>query len=588
MKWRKKEGEEKNEGSLAFRILFIILLCLVFPLLTLTSLLYLGESRMKVDNNLFTLKVLMEQKQAVLGEIIDGSVELLKNLSFFLSKMDPSDITKALQELAKRSDLLAFLHVQKEKEGELSVDQASDQTFLAKDLSPLIASAKKDALLVVDPDLQIFYLTWLAEKQEEGWIMVFSLTHLLRNFPVDTRVIHPVSISIVSEEGNVLFSTNPTFKECLADFPKEGNYVYQGKEYIGLSQPIPKTNFSFVIATPEAVHFVDFPKLVFKILWILTGMVILGGGVTLLLIKKLSKPLKELTATMKEIERGNLSHRFHKQKMGFEINAIGRIFNETVDSLEVHMEAVQKERIDKETYEKELKIGQEVQRSILPKNVPDYPGIQMAARFLSAKEVGGDFYDFLVKDRLMISIADTAGKGISACLYSLSVRSLLKGYGQVYPHLDRIIQETNALFCQDTGETGVFVTAFVAFFDPTTRIFEYTNCGHLPALCFKKNGRVKTLTTKGMALGVAPFDHVEVRRMQLESEDLLVLFTDGIIEAHNKDFSQFHQKRLIRSIRKIRGKNPEQIVQAVIEEVMAFAGGTPQFDDLSLVAIKVI
>ena len=588
MKQRKKEIRQKSEGSLAFRVLLITLVCLVFPLLALASLLYLEESRIKMDNNVLTLKILMQQKQAVLVEIIEQSLGFLQNVSFLLTKIDSSDLTPILEEMARRDGFFAFFHIQKEKGGGFYSDKASSEVFLKKDYSELAAYAKDETPFVVDPDHLVFYLTYLEPNQEEGWVIGVSLDHLLKNFSIDSELIHPVSISIVSKKGRILFSTNPEFKESFFPFQIGERYEYQGVKYTTLSRRVEMTNFSFVMTSPATIHFVDFPSFVFKILWILTGMVFVGGGIAFLLIKKLSKPLKELIVAMEEIERGNLSRRFKEKKMGFEINQIGRIFNETVDALQVHMEAVQKERIDKETYEKELKIGQDVQCSILPKSVPQFPGVEMAARFLPAKEVGGDFYDFLVKNRLMVSIADTSGKGISACLYSLSIRSLLRGYAEVYQDLDWIIKETNALFCRDTGETGVFVTAFLSFFDPKTRVFEYSNCGHLPALRFKKDGTVEKLTTKGMAFGVSVFDAVEIGQTTLESGDLLILFTDGIIEAHNAQFVQFQEKRLITSIREKQEWQPEQIVESVLEEVVFFAEGAPQFDDLSIVAMKIL
>ncbi len=273
--------------------------------------------------------------------------------------------------------------------------------------------------------------------------------------------------------------------------------------------------------------------------------------------------------------------------MGFEINVIGEIFNETVDSLNENMEAVQKVRIERETYEKELLIGEEVQRSILPKKLPNFPGVEMAARFIAAKEVGGDFYDFLVGDLLMLSIADTSGKGISACLYSLSVRSMLRSYGKIHQELDVILKETNNLFCLDTGDTGVFVTAFVGYFDPKTKVFNYSNCGHFPALQLKKNGELHKLSTKGMALGVVPFDHVATDKAQLETGDLLILFTDGIVEAHNDKMELFGERRLIESLQMKKDWEPQKIVDEIIKEVALFAEGSPQFDDLSLIVIRV-
>ncbi|MCB1082345.1 MAG: PP2C family protein-serine/threonine phosphatase, partial [Chlamydiia bacterium] len=299
-------------------------------------------------------------------------------------------------------------------------------------------------------------------------------------------------------------------------------------------------------------------------------------------------PLQSLIGVMDQVGSGDLSRRFEKESMGFEINALGEIFNETVDALNQNMEAVQKERIEKETYEKELKIGEEVQHSIIPERLPAFPGLKMAARFIAAKEVGGDFYDLIPKERLMISIADSAGKGVSACLYSLSLRSMLRSFSELHSDLPTILKKTNNLFCQDTGNTGEFVTAFVAFFDPKTKVLEYSNCGHFPALRIKKNGEWDHLTTHGMALGVTLFEEVATANITLESGDLVVFFTDGIVEAHNEAMELFGEERLLHHLQEQKGKSPQEIVDAMIETVAFFAEGSPQFDDLTLIVVKVV
>ena len=212
----------------------------------------------------------------------------------------------------------------------------------------------------------------------------------------------------------------------------------------------------------------------------------------------------------------------------------------------------------------------------------------MAARFIAAKEVGGDFYDFLSNGQLMLSIADTSGKGISACFYSLSVRSMLRSYGEIHEDLETIVRETNNLFCLDTGDTGVFVTAFIAFFDPKTKRFHYSNCGHFPALLQRANGTIEKLTTPGMALGVVPFDEVATSSVQLETGDTLLLYTDGVVEAHNDAMEMFGEDRLLTSFQNKKGLPPQEIVDTMIEEVALFAEGSPQHDDLTIITLKTV
>ena len=586
MKQGKKEKSHRVRGSLASRILLIALVFLVFPLLGLVGLLYIEDTRIKSDNNYFTLKVLMDQKEDFVMGVIKHELDFLAGISYLLPKI--SDPSSVLKELARREEVSALLHLKKAPNGHFYSDMASSDDYLGRDYSGLVAQAKKGTVFVVDPSIDVFYLTRMEKNGEEAWVIAFTLLRVLKNFPIENEVIHPASTSLVAKNGKILSSTDPKFKGMHLSLPIKGEYQYKGMKYVTLDRTIPRTNFSLMIAAPKEINFVDVPYFILKVVIALSFIVVIGGGGAMFLTKKLSRPLKNLIRAMEGVGRGDLSRRFEPQKMGFEINTIGEIFNETVVSLNTNMEAVQKERVERETYEKELRIGEEVQQSILPKKVPKFPGLEMAARFIAAKEVGGDFYDFLVKDRLMLSIADTSGKGISACLYSLSVRSMLRSYGEIHQELDLILKETNNLFCQDTGDTGVFVTAFVAFFDPKTKIFHYSNCGHFPALHLKNDGTVEKLTTKGMALGVLPFDEVITSQTKLESGDQLILFTDGIVEAHNEGMELFGEKRLIASLQEKKGWESQEIVDQIIEEVALFAEGTPQFDDLSLVVVKVL
>ncbi|MCP5505434.1 MAG: SpoIIE family protein phosphatase [Chlamydiales bacterium] len=585
MKRGKKEKRYRMRGSLASRILMIALVFLVLPLLALVGLLYNEDSRIKTDNNYFIIKVLMDQKEDFIEGTIRHELEFLSGITYLLPKI--SNPEKTLKELAERDHVSALFHIKREGDGHFRADMASNPDYLKRDYTGLIREAEEGLVFVVDPSVLVFYLTRVEKSGEGAWVTAFTLEHVLQNFPIENEVIHPSSTSLVSNQGVILSSTDEEIRGIHLQHPVGVQVFFHDEAYVALERAIPKTNFGLLIAAPKAINFVDIPYFILKVIVALGLIMIIGGGGALFLTQKMGKPLRNLTLAMEGIEQGDLNRRFKKEPLGFEINFLGEKFNETVDALEEHMETAQRERIERETYEKELKIGEEVQRSILPKKVPDFPGVEMAARFIAAKEVGGDFYDFIPADRLMITIADTAGKGISACLYSLSVRSMLRSYVEIHQELDVIVKETNDLFCKDTGDTGVFVTAFVAFFDPKTKTFQYTNCGHFPALRITPEGQVEKLSTEGMALGVIPFGKVHQGESTLKSGDLIVLFTDGIVEAHNDAMELFGEGRLITFLKEKRNETPQKIVDDLIEEVALFAEGSPQFDDLSLVVIRV-
>lgn len=582
----KKEKHRALGGSLSARIFLITIIFLIIPLLALVSLLYIDDLHVKKDNNNFTLKVIMDQKVGLIEGMIFHEMEVLAEVSYLLRKIP--DPESELDELARRDGVAALFHVKKMTSGRYISDMASKVGIKGKDFTGLVEEAKKGIVFVVETNVPVFYLIRYGPERDEAWITVFHLDHLSKSFPIEKDIISPASISLIDMKGMVIASTDEKLKGHQFVCPIKGEYSLNDEMFISNEKHVPKTNFLLLISAPEWINFVDIPYFFMKIFIVLVLIILVGGGGTLLLTKKLGRPLRKLIQMMDHVARGDLKKRYTPVSMGFEINDLGAIFNETVSSLDEHIEVAHRERLAKETYEQELLIGEEVQASILPKELPKFPGVDMAARFIAAKEVGGDFYDFLSNGKLMLSIADTSGKGISACLYSLSVRSMLRSYGEIHKDLDVIVRETNNLFCRDTGDTGVFVTAFIAFFDPKTKLFHYSNCGHFPALLQRADGTIEILTTRGMALGVVLFDAVVTDKVQLKSGDTLMLYTDGVVEAHNNDMEMFGEQRLLTSFRDKKDLSPKQIVDTMIEEVALFAEGSPQHDDLTIVILKIL
>ena len=176
---------------------------------------------------------------------------------------------------------------------------------------------------------------------------------------------------------------------------KSEQFLFIGEKYIGKLETIEHSNLLILVAALKKVNFVDIPYFFAKMSGLLLLILVVGGGATLWVTFRLGKPLKNLCSAMERVKSEDLNARYTSDRMGFEINVVGTIFNSMIESLVTFIEKVKEERAAKEAFERELMVGQEVQTSILPKKVPSFPGLDIAARFVSAKEVGGDFYDFL-------------------------------------------------------------------------------------------------------------------------------------------------------------------------------------------------
>ncbi|MDV2481111.1 SpoIIE family protein phosphatase [Methanoculleus sp. Wushi-C6] len=238
----------------------------------------------------------------------------------------------------------------------------------------------------------------------------------------------------------------------------------------------------------------------------------------------------------------------------------------------------------------ELRIAHDIQMSFLPERLPEVPGIELAALSLPAKEVGGDFYDAipLPGDRTAFAIADVAGKGVPAALFMALSRTVLRANTLVPRSAREAVGEANSLIAED-AKSGMFVTLFYAVADPAKRTLTYVNAGHNPPLLFRSGAvRPVRLEGTGIILGVMPEAEYGEETVALASGDLLLLYTDGITEAINPGEEQFGEERLIETVTGCRDLSPGEIVDRIRGAVAGFSGDEPQFDDQTLMILRVV
>ena len=239
----------------------------------------------------------------------------------------------------------------------------------------------------------------------------------------------------------------------------------------------------------------------------------------------------------------------------------------------------------------ELDIAAKMQNAILPRHWPQDDAFKLWGTMRSAKEVGGDFYDhFRIADRrLGMVVADVSGKGVPAALFGILSKTLLRAIamrGSTDPSV--AIKEVNEGLCED-NESCMFVTTFYAAFDSSTGHLDYVNAGHPLPLLVRADGSASYLPgTHGLALGV--MEGVEFNRasVTLHSGDLLLMFTDGVTEAMNKQSQEYGCDRLLALFNKPGSPPmaPQQAVECMIADVDDFAKGTEQSDDITCIALR--
>jgi len=244
--------------------------------------------------------------------------------------------------------------------------------------------------------------------------------------------------------------------------------------------------------------------------------------------------------------------------------------------------------VEKGRMEQELQMARELQAGFIPRDTPDVPGWEIAARWYPARQVSGDYFDFLnsAPDKLDVVIGDVSDKGMPAALFMTLTRSLVRASMADTPSPAAGIARANRLLCADASR-GMFVTLFYLALDARSGELTYVNAGHNPPLLYRPGAaEMRPLARTGMLLGVEPAATYEEHSARLAPGDLLLLYTDGVTDAINPAGQLFGKARLEELIRRECHRPAEQILERLTEAVRGFTLQTAPFDDITLVLLK--
>ncbi len=262
----------------------------------------------------------------------------------------------------------------------------------------------------------------------------------------------------------------------------------------------------------------------------------------------------------------------------------------TIDRTLVHLEEWREAMATRDrlvSLQNELNVATGIQRSILPTVFPSGPGYQTHAGMEPARNVGGDFYDFIALhgDRIGLAVADVSDKGVPAALFMMSSRTLLKGSAIGTTGPGATLSEVNQLLCQE-NEAMMFVTLLYGTYSPSSGKFVYANGGHNPPLVVHSDGSSTILPpTGGMALGVEQNIEYAENSVTLRQGDSLVLYSDGVTEATNESGEEYGLDRLREVITAASSQGADEITRAVFDSVREFAGEATQSDDITCLTV---
>jgi phosphoserine phosphatase RsbU/P len=277
------------------------------------------------------------------------------------------------------------------------------------------------------------------------------------------------------------------------------------------------------------------------------------------------------------------------------LNILSGIAGQAALAVENHR--LLQESAEQERMLQELEVARRIQASFLPDCCPAVPGWDLAAVWRSARQVGGDFYDFIPLPaaepqgesdgpRLGLVVADVADKGVPAALFMALSRTLVRTVAIDGRPPALALSRANDLIVAD-ARTDLFVTLFYAVLHSGSGHVAYATAGHVPALLVRgDSGQAEELRAPGMAMGVLPDVHFEERRVHLDPGDLLVVYTDGVTDAMDGGHRTFGRERLAAVVQAHRHRPATDVARAIEEAVDAFAGGAAQFDDLTLLVAR--
>ncbi len=355
--------------------------------------------------------------------------------------------------------------------------------------------------------------------------------------------------------------------------------------------PMSRTGWSVCSVIPYYAVMHELGSATFSIIAILViGLALLSICIRLL-VKHISKPIKELTDASYIIARGNFEAPLPNVETKDDIRKLHDAFAHMQQSLSRYIHEVETTTRTKERIQSELAIARNIQMGLVPKKFSPFaecPDLELFASLSPAKEVGGDFYDFFIRDgKLIFTIGDVSGKGIPASLVMAITRTLFRVISKTEDSPAKIVGQLNNAVAEN-NDTNMFITLYAGCLDLDTGELTFCNAGHNAPLIIGSNGDVCSQQVDcNLPLGVVPyFDYVN-QTVVLPKGYAMLLYTDGLTEAENIDKELFGDERTMAAAKDCTGRKVEDIIQCITDRLASFVGKAEQSDDLTMMCFRV-
>jgi len=316
---------------------------------------------------------------------------------------------------------------------------------------------------------------------------------------------------------------------------------------------------------------------------------VLGAAGLFLLIYLVMYPFRRLQEWVKALGQPGAAEELDIDT-STEVGAIAKAFSD----ITMKLRNSQVNIAEQERLQKEMQVAQEIQQTLLPSHFPELEGYDISSFYGAAKEVGGDYYDFVEvdNDTLGIVVADVSGKGVPGSLVMTMIRTALRTEARGVKDAAEVLTRVNDFVVNDMKK-GMFVTLFYVIIDSKRRRINFASAGHNPMiLCRTSKNKTYYLNPRGFPIGISlPDKELFKKSLQSDSialaeDDILLVYTDGVTEAMNSKREMFGDERFLKVIRDHGKLKAEDFIEKLQKEIISFTEGSPQNDDITLVAIK--
>ena len=401
------------------------------------------------------------------------------------------------------------------------------------------------------------------------------------------------SVQFIDSKGNrVLGSDSLDINILKAEqeqvFSNLGMRDLKGTPYYVNYKPLPYTDWTVAVIQHRDLVFTWGGVLSFFIAFCM----VVGSLVILFFtswsIRRATKPLGFLSDSAQEVAKGNFDAPLPTFRHNDEVAQLRDSFGTMQQSLKQYMEDLKASTTAKAALESELNIARDIQLSKVPTEFPQRPDFDIYASMTPAKAVGGDLYDFFVRDNeLLFCLGDVCGKGVPAALFMMETRSLFRAYAADEDRPDRIVLKMNKTL-NEHNESLMFVTLFVGILDLTTGELRYCNAGHETPLVINKE--FKQLPFEGVCpVGVVADPPYVMQTVHIEPQTTILVYTDGLDEAMTADKEKIGNERIFNEVScaiQNGQTGPKELIERLKQAVHDFVGDAEQSDDLTLLAIR--